>query len=657
MKGNYLIQKNKKRFAGFLLLFFFFLYLTSSSDLCPSPTKIRIIVDNATLKATPEIGAKNLARIPLNTILESQAKQGEWYKVSWEKEGTKLVGFIHEMLVKVVSDEEITEPGQVSQPETMKSQAEVIAEIGLRIEENRNLIRQEKKYNEALNSLSILLAKVFKISDLRRQKELAVEIFLLRGLAKIGQGDELAAVEEFKNMFEVSSANAKEATKNIYDPKAIFLLQQAERKYLGLGLEYTLIISTTPAGAQVYVDGVFIGLTPFTHKTNIPKFVLQIKIENFRPIQEEIHLAQLQTEKQYTLEQAGAEISIHSVPSGAKVYLDEKDTNQMTDCLLTGVPLGSHLIKIVKENYLEWEARIEIKEGMEPFRVESHLVGKNYVFKNIWNPSGKDLLSKPTGIAVDKENNIYVVDESRLKLKKFNMNGELFVGWEKGEPEVRDLKNPAGIAVDSEGYIYITDYKKHFILKLDKGGKFVARWGGVSAGKEELNTPLGIAVDRNNDVYVVDAGNSRIIKYNSQAELIKMWGKEGQGAGELTSPRAIAISRKNEVFVLDSRSVHKFSSQGDFLGSWEKRGAGDGKFNNPLGMAIDQDNYIYIADSANHRLQKFDESGRLIAKWGVQGKGNGQLNLPFGIVVANQGSVFVTDRENNRVQVFTIGQR
>jgi hypothetical protein len=56
-----------------------------------TPVKVKVIVDSATVKVTPEIDGETLARIPLNTILNSQEKQGEWYRVTFEKEGLKII--------------------------------------------------------------------------------------------------------------------------------------------------------------------------------------------------------------------------------------------------------------------------------------------------------------------------------------------------------------------------------------------------------------------------------------------------------------------------------------------------------------------------------------------------------------------------------------
>ena len=115
-------------------------------------------------------------------------------------------------------------------PSREQAQAELIAAIGEQLDACRNLIREGQRYQEALDLLSPLTARVFTVADRNRQMGLAVEIFLLKGIAQSGLGNEPAAVIEFRSMFAIDPALARETTKNIYDPKLTALLRQAEEE-------------------------------------------------------------------------------------------------------------------------------------------------------------------------------------------------------------------------------------------------------------------------------------------------------------------------------------------------------------------------------------------------------------------------------------------
>jgi len=639
-------MKLRKLCPGIRLIsiFLFFFLLTA---LEAAAFKVKVTVDNASIQATREIGGKVLARVPVNTILEAEKKQGEWYKVTWQK----VTGYIHEMLVEEVSESELAqqEPIRGGKPE-----AELIAEIELKMKESKDLIRQNQEIEKAIGSLRPLVAKAIGLTDQKRQKELTTEIFLWIGLGYIAQGDDFSALKEFRNMFEVNHAYAKQTTRNIIDPKVMTLIQQAENEFLGLVTEYLLEIVTEPKEAMIKIDGKNIGPSPEIYRTTTPKVVIEIVKEGYKPIKEEFFITHSPAKKEYVLERAGINVEIKSNPSGVKVYLDGVDTGSMTDCVLPVVPFGVHKITLRKESYAEWEEGIEIKEGMESASVRAILTPNKYKFLNKWGGPQSPFFKELSGITVDKENNIYILNSSGSKVRKLTSEGKVLTNWGNLGAEFKSLKSPAGIAIDSQGNVYVTDAKNHCVVKYDKTGKFNKKWGVFGVGKLSLNIPLGIAVDSKDDIYVVDSGNSRIVKYSNIGLVKKIWGAQGTADGSFVFPAAIAVNRKDEVLVLDRVRIQKFSSEGEFISSWGKAGIGDGEFAKPMGIYIDSNNYVYVADSSNNRIQKFDDKGKFIAKWGSTGTGDGQMMFPCGVAVDSRGYVYVVERDNNRLQLFGV---
>jgi sugar lactone lactonase YvrE len=633
---------------------FIFLFIGCFLAGFSGPIKIKVTVDNASLKATPELLAKTVARLPLNTVLESEGKQGQWYKVTLDREGIKMPGYIHEDNVTVVTGEGEAAAGESVLAAGERPQAEIAAEIKLKIDDCRNLIRQDKKYEDALNQLSPLIARTFKVTDPIRQKELATDIFLLRGMAYADRGDEQSARKEFRNVFEISTTLAKDAQKYI-DPKLLILFQQAEREYLGFNVEFSLSISSEPSGAKIKIDGKEIGVTPKICKSTNSRVVLEIEKEAYKTVREELQLTQNIEEKFYKLELAGAFVTFNSIPEAAKVFLDGKDTGKATSCQLIVVPFGNHQIKLVKDCYLDFEANFEILEGKTQETLDLMMVGKTYMYLNKWGDVKSTLFLKPTGIAIDKDNRLLVVDESDVKFKVLGADGGVLSSGARSAKEVRDLKSPGGVAADSQGNIYITDAKKDAVLKLDGKGNFAGYLGKTSPGDDGFNTPQGIAIDPSDNVFIADSGNNRVKKYAPDGKLLKTWGKEGTRNGEFTALKAVAVNPKGQVFVLDSLRVQKFSNAGDWLAGWGKVGKKDGEFTNPQGVSVDRTNSVYIADSGSHRIQKFDENGKLICAWGGFGTANGRLSFPYGIAVGVRGNVYVTERDNNRVQIFVPG--
>ncbi len=645
-----------KMFESRLKIFWIFCLCVFFITLHGAPIKVKIIVDGASMKGTPDIGGQTLARVALNTILDAEEKEGSWYKVYMDNEGVQVSGYIHEMLVEEFTGEDIPEDAAV--PVAQEAfQAELIAEIELKIEENKTLIRQERELETVIDKLSPLIAKAFNISDVSRQKQIASEIYLWMGLAYSNQSDFYAALKEFKNMFEVEPAYAKEMTRNLIDPEVMALVQNAENEYKGMITEYSLEISTEPKEATIRIDGKEIGLSPEVYRTPIPKFVLDIEKEGFKPINEEIFLTLPSSKKEYVLESAGKSIHVKTNPPGVKVFLDGQDTGMVSDCEIPLVPYGNHNVFLIKDNYASWEGIVDVSAGPDPVRIDVALTGNKYGFRRNWGGPTSEMFSQPLGIALDSENNFYVVNISDISLKKFDATGRIVPGWGDAGREFRKVKTPAGIAVDRRGAVYVTDLKTNNIFVFSKTGTFLNKWDKSVSGEIAFNTPLGIAVDRAGDIYVADSGNHRIMKFSTAGSLKKTWGRRGSGNGEFVNPVSIAFSQNNEVYVLDRARIQKFNSEGQFQGTFGREGTGDGEFSGPMSLFLDGMNYVYVADSNNHRIQKFDPNGVFITKWGTKGSGDGQFRYPVSIVIDRQGRIFVVERDNNRVQEFGIGGR
>ncbi|MEZ4640322.1 MAG: hypothetical protein R2856_36085, partial [Caldilineaceae bacterium] len=181
---------------------------------------------------------------------------------------------------------------------------------------------------------------------------------------------------------------------------------------------------------------------------------------------------------------------------------------------------------------------------------------------------GDGQFGNPTGITVDSQDNVYVVDQSNNRIQKFNSDGEFLLKWGEGAYGV-DGKfwGPHRIAVDADDNLYITDRDR--IEKFDGEGNSLAAWGSLGSADGQFSEPWAIAVDAAGDVYVSD------------------WGT----AAQATQQRVI-----------------KFTSDGTFLTQWGVRGDEAGEFDTPYGVALHPSGNVYVADTGNHRIQVFGDT-------------------------------------------------
>lgn len=76
-----------------------------------------------------------------------------------------------------------------------------------------------------------------------------------------------------------------------------------------------------------------------------------------------------------------------------------------------------------------------------------------------------------------------------------------------------DLFLPVGIAIDKEDNVYISDNSNNRMQKFDSNGIFLEKWGSFSGNEGDFFSPQGIACGSNGEVYTVDALLNRVIKF------------------------------------------------------------------------------------------------------------------------------------------------
>jgi DNA-binding beta-propeller fold protein YncE len=623
--------------------------LFGSLPAASAPIRLRTIVDEAGLKATPEIGAKSLVKLPLGTLVEALDQTGEWYKVTATIEGNQVSGYIHEMLV-----EPAEEGGDLGRDEAGGAPSYLAAQIDLKIGEAKEFIRNGQNLVEALQTLDGLLARVFRLEDLKLQRQLAVDIYFWLGLARVTHGDEAGGLREFKKMFEVDADRARVASRNITQPNMAALLKQAEQEFLGVVVDYTLEVNSQPAEAEVTANGTEKGLTPSTFRSRSPKFIIEVKKPGYKTVRDEVYMASGFERKEYALEVISRSLKLVSHPAGAAVQMNGRDTGQKTDCVLEGLTLGAYQIRLVKDNYADWQSPLTVEEGQGPLALETFLVGMVYLPQAAWTAEPESPFLRPVSIAAGPGGEVFVADESPFKLRKFDAGGKWLKDWTPDQQVLSEFKNPGGLAVDGTGHIYATDIRRNIVLKIDPAGRWVARFGKEGSGPDDFKVPADVAVDSQGNVYVVDWGNSRIKKYSSTGQMIKAWGSKGETDGLFNLPRAVAVGARNEVFVLDRSRVQRFSGDGTFIGSWGRAGGGPGEFREAMGLSVDRAGSVYVADSDNHRLQKFDDKGNFLVHWGGRGREPGKMGFPCDLLVDGQGRVLVVERDNNRIQLFAV---
>ena len=203
------------------------------------------------------------------------------------------------------------------------------------------------------------------------------------------------------------------------------------------------------------------------------------------------------------------------------------------------------------------------------------------------------LLWFPTGIDIDKDDNVYVVSDH--KLQKFDSSGER-VG------NVASNNTMRGVRVHNDK-VYVCDQHNHRILMYDLELTFIGQFiigsnnrthNITRNGTFDVNEPLDIAFDAEGNAYVVDSINHRIQVLNETGHFLRHIGEE-----KLSKPRGIHISG-NYVYVSDKSKVVLFRTSGKF-----ETTIGEDILNEPVGITTDS-NGIYVCDTYEQHIFVID---------------------------------------------------
>ena len=224
----------------------------------------------------------------------------------------------------------------------------------------------------------------------------------------------------------------------------------------------------------------------------------------------------------------------------------------------------------------------------------------------------------PLGIALDGQQNLYVVDQVKKGVKVFDRTGkELRFITDKG------LTNPTGIAIDRQrGKIYVVDTanetsgKQHNVKIFAMDGKLLGHIGkGYGDVPGAFRFPTYVALNGEGDVFVTDTINNRVEEFDPNGKYLRTIGGNGDVPGKFGRPKGLAVDTLGDLYVADSAwsNVQIFNREGQILMFFADRGPMPGLLMNPTAMAIDKNNHIYVGDFINHRVNEYQLVNTVLA--------------------------------------------
>jgi len=262
---------------------------------------------------------------------------------------------------------------------------------------------------------------------------------------------------------------------------------------------------------------------------------------------------------------------------------------------------------------------------------------------------------EPMGLAVsDDGQRLYVSDFAHLAVFVFDLAQKKFT--KIGAQE--NLARPVGIALDAQEQLYVVEQEKKGISVFDRQGKkiqFITHPG--------IERPTGIALDRaRGKIYLADTGHTRspthdVKIFNLRGELVGAIGQgKGSGPGQFLFPTYLAVDPQGNLYVTDTLNsrVQVFDADGKYLKTVGSRGSAWGMFDKPKGVALDSFGNLYVADSGWSNVQIFNQKGQVLLFFGGRGPIPGMLKNPTAITIDKQNRIYVADYLNHRVEVYQL---
>ena len=306
-------------------------------------------------------------------------------------------------------------------------------------------------------------------------------------------------------------------------------------------------------------------------------------------------------------------------------------------------------------------------------------------------PAIAAVLSDPDGVAVDGRGDLYIADSFNNRIRRVDATTQIiatvagegsFQGFAGGAATCAQLAAPSGIAVDADGNVYIVDTNNDVVWVVSADGVIepfagtgVAGYNGdgIPATSAQLQFPSGVAVDAGGNVYIADTVNQRIRRVDPTTKLITTVAGNGtiglavDGAlavdTSLENPTAVAVDRAGALYIIhvSDSQIERVDAAGIitlFAGNGQGYG-GDGSAATNAGLgdarslAPDGSGNLYITDDEDQVIRRVDGNGIISTFAGPSSDSPthvATLSGPVGVALDAGGDLYFSEAGSGRIR-------
>ena len=167
----------------------------------------------------------------------------------------------------------------------------------------------------------------------------------------------------------------------------------------------------------------------------------------------------------------------------------------------------------------------------------------------------------PNGIAVDTNNNVYLIDVGGVH--KFSSTGTYQAGYGSyaigAAPSLGKFGGLRGVVADTNGGIVVVDSGN--IQKMTAGGVFSSLVAKIDSGPNGYGDDVrGVTTDAGGNIYLVQNNEARVIKYSPTGTFLGVTIANANTETGFTYPDGgIAIDKLGNIYATDNRSQSKYT--------------------------------------------------------------------------------------------------
>ena len=257
-------------------------------------------------------------------------------------------------------------------------------------------------------------------------------------------------------------------------------------------------------------------------------------------------------------------------------------------------------------------------------------------------------LNRPYGIAINSNGEMIVSEWRVHRVSVLDSMGKVIQRFGSCGDRPEQMKYPGGVAVDRDDNVYVAS--DHKLQKFSRDGHLIKTVGQEGDKEGEFNEPVGVRL-HNSHVYVCEKRNHRIQVFDCELNFIRTIGSHGSGIGEFNLPFNLDFDAKGNTYIADfgNNRIQVLNTSDQFIRQFGHE-EGEGRLERPTAVHI-IGQFVYVSDSDRHRIAVYETSGQFVTSFGREGKGEGEFDEPRHITSDHNGFIYVCDLWNNRIKI------